>query len=176
MRTVNSMNSPYTTDLVTAALAKLDETARAMELKWGVDRLQRLVAADLTTKFTRQLDAMDTAVAEKSADEAVVQIQALERGWRYLDKVATEAGATPLKPDVFEVRLSDGRIAAICASDYDANAVAGRYVEVWSADELARVIEAYPTVSAAKQTFPGTKVEAVRTNGLRERMDDPVPF
>lgn len=176
MRQANSMNSPYATDLVTHALARLDEVARGMELKWGVDRLQRLVAADLAAKFGRQLIAMNGAIETGTADEAVAQIQACERGWLYLDKVATEAGAQPLKPDVFEVRLSDGRVAAICASHYDANHVAGRYVEVWSAEELARIVEAYPAVSKAKQTFIGATVETVRTRGLRERMDDEIPF
>jgi len=47
MRMANSMSSPYATDVLTAALMKLDEVARGMELKWGVARLQRLVAADL---------------------------------------------------------------------------------------------------------------------------------
>lgn len=35
MKMANSMSTPYATDLVTFALAKLDEVARAMELKWA---------------------------------------------------------------------------------------------------------------------------------------------
>lgn len=170
------MNSPYATDRVTCAIAKLDEAARGMELKWGVDRLQRLVAADLAAKFGRQLDAMNAAIESGTADEAVAQVEACERGWLYLDKVAAEAGAAPLRPDIFEVRLSDGRVAAICASHYDASAVAGRYVEVWSVEELARIIEAYPAISKAKQSFPGVTVEAVRTKAPKGRFDDPIPF
>ena len=71
-----------------------------------------------------------------------------------------------LSPLVWEVALADGSVAVIVPSDDHARAVIaeGRAVAVYTLDEIARFLSAYPDVAQVKLTFPGAEVTAIRKN------------
>ena len=82
--------------------------------------------------------------------------------WRALDQAATAAGhqtASAVMGGVpfVEVRLPDGTLAIIVA-DAHAPFVERGGGQIWTASEVARVLEAVPTVLAAKTRFPGAEV------------------
>jgi hypothetical protein len=60
--------------------------------------------------------------------------------------------------------MSDGRVIAFCRNRADAYAAfrAGRHADVWTLEEVKRLIEAWPQIALAKQTFPGTEVTSAR--------------
>src|SRR5690606_6797710 len=91
---------------------------------------------------------------------------AMRRGWRVLDQLARNAGHKPLEPEVWEVRVSDGRVLAFVRDYVDAHRVVadGRHVEVWTAEEIARLVAVAPEIVRAKQVFPGALVESVHTS------------
>jgi hypothetical protein len=106
--------------------------------------------------------------------------------WRAVDRAATEAGAQPVSPDVWEVAGDDGVVYAIVRTTDEAHALAadGRAREVWTLDEVARALQAFASASAIKRAFPGAAVVAIRApsdplRGVPDSntpLDDVIPF
>ena len=93
-------------ELVTQAILDgLDETARQMEQKWGVGRLRLLVDDALRAKFDAQKAKLDAAIATDQEIYVRAQAAGMRRAWQVLDRAATEAGAQPLAPEVWECVL-----------------------------------------------------------------------
>jgi len=162
-----------------AALNKLDATARAMERKWGAARLPSLVPDDLAARFYNQ--HRKVAEASHAHDDAttVEQAERMLSAWQYLDAEATRLGAEPIHPSVWEV-VSGGKVIAIVRDEDEAAAVdpGDRYVTVYTLAEIARLLEANPTVCAIKERFPRSQVIEPRTrppDTFWERGDD-IPF
>lgn len=147
-----------------AAIDGVDALAVEMERKWGVGRLRLLVSPDLREKFDRQRLMFDTAIASGELEDVRTQGPRMERAWRALDAAAAQAGASPISPEVWEVRLADGSVALIVRDNTDAHAVVadGRKVAVYTLAEIARLLSAYPEIVRAKEIFPGASVTAVR--------------
>jgi hypothetical protein len=84
--------------------------------------------------------------------------------WRKLDQAATAADAKPLSPQVWELTLADGTVAAIVPDNAHAHAITaqGRKLAVYTLEEIGRMLDDYRAVTAAKLTFPGATVTAVR--------------
>src|SRR5690606_24257544 len=83
----------------------------------------------------------------------------------FLDRQADQLGAEPIHPAVWEVALSDGTVVAIVPDEDSAVAVdpQERAMKVYMLTEIARLIEAMPTVMAIKDKWPGAKVVPTRT-------------
>ena len=151
-------------ELVTKAILDgLDETARQMEQKWGVGRLRLLVDDALRAKFDAQKAKLDAAIA--TGQEIYVRAQAagMRRAWQVLDRTATEAGAQPLAPEVWECVLpSSGEVVSIVRTEAEAHHVA-REGEVWTLAEVGVLIERMgDEVRKVRRTFPGSAVVDVR--------------
>ncbi len=164
-----------------ALLDGVDAVAVEMERKWGVDRLRLLVDADLRAKFDRQQAKLNAAIWSGDLDDLQRECPRMITAWRVLDAKATEAGAAPLSPAVWETALSDGTLLAIVRDNADAHAVLadGRLTQVWTLDEVARCIEAFPAVVKAKAAFPGATVKQPTkppASPLRDLVDDEIPF
>ncbi|MFN3349081.1 hypothetical protein [Pseudorhodoplanes sp.] len=155
--------------LAQAAIDFLDEIALAMERKWGINRLPRLVAPDLAIRFRAQQDRLNEALASGRADAIKIQAEAMARAWSALDKAASAAGANPLAPEIWECVLpSTGEVIAIVRTHEEASAIAReRKGAVWTLEEVARAVEAFgDQVRAVKRAFPGAEVTAVRSPRL----------
>jgi hypothetical protein len=169
-------------DEISAIIDGVDHVAVEMEAKWGVGRLELLVDDDLRGKFRRQGAQFDDAIREHDLDRVRRHGAAMRRAWAALDAAATAAGASVLSPEVWEVGMADGRVVGVARTNADAFAVtrSGRYLEVWTLEEIARVIDGFPDmVVQAKQMFPGTLVTSVKARRPREpdwNVGDDVPF
>ena len=181
------MNEDQTT--LKAHIDGVDHIAQRMEAKWGVDRLPLLVDAEMRAKFYRQGQRMREAleacygakvITRDMLDAVAKATGGMERAWAALDKAATEKGEKPIDPDVWETALSDGSLVAIVQTNADASKVIrdGRLKNVWTLEEVARAIEAFPDiVRSIKEKFPGALVQPVKAKRARgEKLDDPVPF
>ena len=129
-------------ELVTRAILDgLDETARQMEQKWGVGRLRLLVDDALRAKFDAQKAKLDAAIATDQEIYVRAQAAGMRRAWQVLDRAATEAGAQPLAPEVWECVLpSSGEVVSIVRTEAEAHHVA-REGEVWTLAEVGVLIE-----------------------------------
>jgi len=158
---IPSAQSDFLVKRTQALVEEVDITATAMEAKWGVDRLRRLVPLDLRERWDRQCRAWHEAIWTKPIHEIEALSQAMIRGYRALDAAATAAGAPPIEPHAMEVARSDGQVIAIVCDNAQAHAAyhCGRYIEVWTLAELARVIEAFPEIAKAKEVLRGELVD-----------------
>ena len=170
-----------------AEIDDLDIVAKAMETKWGCDRLRLLVPVELREKFDRQRYLTNQAIWHGSLEDVRAQARRMITAWRALDRQAGAAGAAPLSPAVWEFAMEDGAVGAIVRDIASARSVAaeGRFVRVFSLDEVARMLAAFPELSRAKIVFPGATIERVRTHigdpldaidDTCAPIDDPIPF
>jgi len=154
----------------------VDFYAKTLEQKWGVDRLRLLVDADLRTRFDQQRQMFNDAIFDYQLGAIRDHASAMIRGWQALDDAARKAGADPLKPEVWEVRMPSGKVCALVRTAAEAVAVSadGRFVEVWMLDEIGRLIEGpWRDIGKVKEAFPGAIVSDLRQ---KESFDDEIPF
>lgn len=149
----------------------VDETASEMEAKWGADRLRLLVAPEWREKFDRQRYLTNQAIWHGDLEQVRTQTARMTAAWFKLDALATEAGKAPLAPQVWEIPLADGSVAAIVPTHEHARLVVAedRQLAVYTLEEIARLLSAYPDLAKAKLTFPGATITAVR-----RQVDDPL--
>lgn len=162
---------PSSTDCATliAYFEGVDSARAEAERKWGCGRLELLAGDELRAKFRRQQATWSEAYQEAWAadmltrgqlDKVVAKAGAMQRAWAALDAAATEAGHRPVAPFVWEVRLATGEVAAFVQTNAEASKVIaeGRYVAVYTAEEIGNVIDALPAaLQMAKVHFPGSK-------------------
>lgn len=182
------MPSPDDAITIKAHIDGVDAVAQEMETRWGVERLPLLVDADMRARFMRQCqkwrDALEEAFAAKmltrdQMDRVKSSSAAMERAWRALDGAATNAGGKPISAETWECVLADGSLAVIVRTNAEAGHVIreDRKTNVWTLDEVARAIDHLPEmVRAAKETFPGAQVTALRERRGGVKLDDPIPF
>lgn len=163
-----------------------DETASEMEAKWGVDRLRLLVGPELREKFDRQRYLMNQAIWHGDLEQVRREASRMVKAWQALDREATAGGKTPLAPQVWEVALENGSVAAIVPTNDHAHAVVaeGRQLAVYTLDEIGRLLSNYPEIAKAKAVFPGATVTAIRRSvedpldaihDTDAPLDDPMP-
>jgi hypothetical protein len=154
-----------------AHLDEADRLAAEMESKWGCDRLRLLVSPELREKFDRQRYLLNQATWHGELEDLRREAARMCLAWRVLDQAAEAAGAPRLDDKILELRLSTGAVVAICA-DLPATAKLtpdGRQMQVYTLDEIGRLLEGYPELAKIKHTFPGAEVTAVR-----RRIHDPL--
>lgn len=154
-----------------AYLDEADKTAAEMEAKWGADRLRLVVSPELREKFDRQRYLLNQAVWGGELEDVRREAQRMVRAYLALDAAAVKANAEPLPPMCWEIGLEDGTVAAIVPDNARAHLVRseGRAISVYTLEEIARLLQGFPTLVKAKLTFPGAEVTAVRRS-----VDDPL--
>lgn len=148
-----------------------DETAAEMEARWGCDRLRLLVSPELREKFDRQRYLLNQAIWHGELEAVRREAGRMVNAWLALDRAATAAGKQPLDPQVWEVTLADGSVAAIVPDNASAHRVVndGRKLAVYTLDEIGRMLSHWQQANVAKLVFPGAEVAAVRKS-----VDDPL--
>lgn len=141
-----------------------DQLGVDMDRKWGVGRLRMLVNEQLREKFDRQRYLMAHARWEGTLEDVRREGDRMAKAYRALDKAATEAGAKPVDPDVWEVGIEHGIfkgvVVAIVKQDEAVAKVQaeGRHTIVYSLDEIARLISHDNFSMTVKQVFEGGEV------------------
>ena len=170
-----------------AWIDEADALAAGMEEKWGCGRLRLLVPPELRERFDRQRYLFNQAVWHGDLEAVRRESGRMAKAWRALDRTAGEAGHGALPKDVWEIARDDGRVIAIVPDNIRARMVIaeGRHVDVYTLDEIGRLIEGYPLLAKVKETWPGATVTAVRRSvddpletvgDTRAPLDDEVPF
>lgn len=170
-----------------ASIDEADKVAIELERKWGAGRLRVLVGVDLREKFDRQRYLFNQAIWHGDLEAVKRESARMVNAWRALDKLAAEGGHVPLDPDVWEVCLSDGSVAAIVQDAAAAHHVVheDRRVQVYTLEEIGRLLDGYPGLAKVKATFPGATVTAIRQNvtdpldtieDSKASLDDEIPF
>lgn len=163
-----------------AYLDGVDALAGEMETKWGVDRLRLLVNSEVRNKFDSQRAKLNRAIWHGDLDDLKREADRMCVAWRTLDRLATEAGARPIEPEVLAECSVNGTVIAIVRDTAHARAVQadGRRRQCWTLEEVERLLVAFPEAVRAKSTFPGAEVVRSRTpdDPLKAIIDDDIPF
>ncbi len=164
-------------DRIKALVEGVDHVAGEMERKWGVDRLPRLVGDDFRQRFYSQARKFNAAVLDGGPADVQVEGERMTNAWKALDWQAEQAGHKAISPEVWEIPLSDGRVAALVRTREEqfALAHAGRRIDVYSLDEIGRLIEAFPDIAKVKQHFPGAQIINARVSAIDWDHGDDIP-
>ena len=129
-----------------------DQAATAMEQKWGAGRLRLLVSPELRDKFDRQRYLLNQAIWHGDLEAVRTQAARMTSAWQALDGAAVAAGASCLSPEVWEVVLEDGTVAAIVPDTAAAKGTMadGRRMAVYTIEEIGRLLSHYPAIAQAK--------------------------
>jgi hypothetical protein len=170
----------------------LDACIREHERVWGVDRLPTLVDGELAGRFHVQRYKVNRAIWE-AGDVPTLQSECerMQKAWRALAKAARVAGALPLAditPDVWETALESGELLVIARThdDFQAwsqTARGGRRAQVWTLEEIVRMVDGQHFVQSVKRAFEGAAVTRAKPAldplaGIEadQALDDPIPF
>jgi hypothetical protein len=174
-----------TTLSIQALVQSVDLLTDQMERKWGVGRLRLLVEDALRERFDRQWRKWQAAYAAQDIEAVRAHSEAMRRAWAALDQAATVAGHQPLAPEVWETRMPNGRVLGVVRTLAEAHALAGdgRERDIWTLDEVGRVVAAWHAerwAEAAHRHFPGALIAATRLTPRGAEFDwtqgDEIPF
>lgn len=170
-----------------AEIDEVDLVARDMEAKWGADRLRLMVDPELRAKFDSQRHKLDRAIWYGSLNDVRTEARRMIVAWRALDRKAIEMGCERLKPTVWEIPLPNGTVAALVRYNEDVKDVSAdsRWVQIYTMDEIGRLIAGFPEIVRAKEIWKGAEITQVKTNIMKDRnalgesmadLNDPMPF
>ena len=169
-----------TDEAIFHVLQTVDETARRMEDKWGVDRLATLVSADTAAKFGSAKAKLDAAIDDNDADEVTKRAAIMQRGWEALDREATKRGYASLSITAWTWRDDGDRAHAFVRDVAEAHQYGKENpgVAVWTMAEVIRIVAGFDHLSknigsAAKVAFPGAEIAAIRKS---KSINDEIPF
>ena len=152
---------------------EMDKAAIDVEAKWGAGRARLLVGPELRAKFDRQREMTNAAIWGGELEDVRRETARMVSAWRALGRECDALGPfARLSPAVWEATLSTGEVIALVRSVDDMQYVKpeGRSMQVWSLEEIARLIEAWPpALQAVKKAFTGQPVTRVRMT-----LDDPL--
>ena len=163
---------------IKAVIDGVDHVAVEMENEWGVGRLRLLVVDDMRERFDRQAELFNEAIITNDAKAVRRHGEGMRKAWQALGKYASDCRFCRIDPTIWEVNGPDGVIAVV-RTNPEAYAVVreGRAVEVWTLDEVVRVIAAHrDTIGEAKRVFPGAQVVDVRVRPADWENGDELPF
>ena len=180
-------NSPGTYLAGRAHLDDADAAAIAMERKWGCGRLRLLVPVETREKFDRQRFLLNQALWHGDLEAVRRESGRMVKAWTALDRIADAAGAKQLDRQVMEFTQADGTVVAIVPDNATASLVVsdGRRVDVYTLDEIGRLLAGYRGLATVKAAFPGATVVRVNSEvedpleaigDTQDPLDDPLPF
>ena len=155
-------------------MKNLDTVSRSMEMKWGVDRLPRLVSEILRIKFDQQRNLLNEAIKSNDAARIAKQSEGMRRAWIALDQAATADGHRPLPEAVWTAKHKSGDIVTVFRDDAQLVDIAAAGGVSFTLEELVKLIPA--DVLVAKREFHGIKVVDVRDKTKDEDLNDEIPF
>jgi hypothetical protein len=162
-------------DRLKLALVGSDQVFRASEAKWGVGRLEYLVAPATLAAYRQGWIAFRAACDALDAEAVERLTPKLAAALAFMDAEATAAGHAPLAVDRWEAPVADGSVLVLVRTLAEAHAVAGmpdeRRLTIFSLPEVAAVLPMLEAVCVAKQTFPGAVVRSGVQGGEGDAAD-----
>ena len=151
-----------------------DLVAREMEIKWGVERLHKIVPDELGQKFIAQRDKLNEAIHHSKDEDMRKHGSAMKRAYQVLDDEATKMGCALVGTDYWEMSHpgKPGVVIRLVKTQEEMPTDQPEGVAYLSADELMAFVPG--TVIEIKRTFSGSRVTEIK--GKDKMPDDPIPF
>ena len=157
------------------ALAPLDDMARSMDRKWGVDRLPELVDVALAKRYGVAVATLNEAIQARDPERVAERASNCIRGLRKLDETAEELGAAKADPNIIEYEHEGFRFGIML--DQRMWPAQPKFdFPVFTLGEIAGALKRrgadHPLIEEVKTTFPGSEV----TTWNREKTDPDMPL
>jgi hypothetical protein len=163
-------------------LGPFDTAARAMDLKWGVDRLPELVTPETADRWGKAMANLNAAIAAQDPETLTARVSACIRGFAAMDAEAAAAGHQPITPRALEFTL-DGKTCAILKDDaaWPAYAAQRPGVRIVGLGEIINALRLYDsavtTAAPVVAAFPGATITSIRQpSPLAQALNDDIPF
>lgn len=153
----------------------LDMVAHEMEMKWGVSRLDKLVDAELGSRFNQQLERLNRAIAANDSPSIVKHGNGMKKAWQVLDAEAEKIGASHVGQEFWEMRhpnIPDVTVRLVRTAAEMPTKNKPDDVTYLCAEELIAFVPG--TVLEIKRHFAGAKVTDMTPS--ERTPDDPIPF
>lgn len=162
------------------ALAPFDREARAMEIKWGIDRLPTLVTPEMAARYGSAVAHLNDCINNEDPEQCAQAANNCIRGLHAMDAAATQAGHQPASGEFWEYRLEDRHteppfhFAIMKDGDEWQTAKAKRpELRFFTMREVALALRAYTA------TLPTEKVKALFPNmqiaDIRPKVENELP-
>lgn len=161
------------------AVAPFDRAARAMERKWGIDRLPELVAPEMAALFGSALGKMNAAITSDDPAETAARVGVCIRGLKAMDEAAESAGHKPTKPEAWQFEFEGQRFALIReVQDWPLIADDLPGFTILTLREVAVALASYrkalPAIAEIKAQFPGSQITRIRA--VEDDLNDEIPW
>lgn len=155
------------------ALGPFDAASRAMDEKWGVERLSDLVSVetakiwgDTMANLNAAIESQYTATdQEKARADVIACVESALRGFEYMDAEATRTGSKPADKTVLEFVMAGTRIGVMKDEAAWPLIKAERPdLVLYTMREVALALEANSgaVVNAVKEEFPKAEITKLR--------------
>lgn len=158
-----------------AMIEAVDEIGRSMDDKWGVGRLPRLVDPITAARFARQAHKFSQACWGDELGDVAAHAPAMVRAYQALDQMAEAAGHRPIPAQQWEFEIPEGLVILVRHSgEIGRVQTHGRHCQIWSLEEVAKLVRLHPLLVQVKTHFPGATIEKTRPGRdvLQAREDD----
>lgn len=122
-------------------IQKFDQLMIKLDATWGVDGLFMIQLPEDQEKWRRQMEKFNNAILERDLIDVDLLLSGVERAVDKFQKYAAANGHTPTRPDYVEMKHPDsGDVYRICITNLDARKSMGGNVNIWTLEEVVRVI------------------------------------
>lgn len=158
-------------------LGPFDNAVRAMDRKWGVDRLPELVSTESALKWGKAVAGLNEAIQSEDPERVKKWVDGCLRGLDMMDEEATKSGQPISDPQIWEYQYEGQQYGIIEDGRHWPAAYAKRpKLVIFSMREVAIALHAHRNglVEAVKLAFPGAEISGIRDRG--KNMEDDFDF
>lgn len=164
------------------ACAPLDQAAREMDRKWGVDRLPELVSPATAERYGHAIADLNAAIDSKDPASVIATAQNCIKGLAVMDVEAEAAGQPKASAEYAEYEIDGFRFAVMLDGDHwQACQEARPDLRFFTLREIGVALKALridnPIFAEVKKHFPQAQIDSIaeRATPSKDR-EDPIPF
>lgn len=147
------------------SLAPFDAAARAMDKRWGIDRLPEIVSTESAAKWGKAMAGLNGAIDANDPDKVKFWVEICLRGLEAMDAEAVSLGRPVSDPMIWEHEY-EGQVYGIIEDGREWPAAYAKRpgIAIHTMREVAIALHEHRNglVNAAKLAFPGAEVKHVR--------------
>ena len=147
------------------SLAPFDAAVRAMDKRWGVDRLPELVSTESAAKWGKAMAGLNGAIDAQDPDKVKFWVEICLRGLTAMDAEAVSLGRPVSDPMIWEHEY-EGTVFGIIEDGREWPAAYAKRpgIAIHTMREVAVALHEHRNglVNAVKLAFPGAEVKQVR--------------
>jgi hypothetical protein len=161
-------------------VARLDRVKQALDARWGINRIDMLVDANLRLKLQQQLERVYNAQRDRDIEKMEKAVQGMIKGYGVLNTWALDNNIEQ-KPEINAVEwvMQDKSVMVVVQTHNDAiyyqqfrPELSNRHI--WSMEELELLLESdvIKDIIKAKALLPGTRMTRIAAVGGVTGFDD----